>query len=348
MTTRRRWLWIVVPVAVLISAAPAGAVTTTVDARGQLAVNGAAQFPIGLAAPSSAIPQLSAAGVTFYQYAPPTGVAWSTPLALSDAHAYDHAAASNGAWVWMNLRQDNTAAPWFNITGNELSGVVSALTGDPGLGVWRGAGEPNMHRMDPSRVASPGIDPAHLWATIEAASGTQADLAAYSKLSQINGVDVYPINLKNTAPHLHRVGVWTHTELEASLPNRAIWTTLGVCSAAAHDASGEYIFPTYAQTRFMAWDAIINGARGITFFGADHPNCMSAADKAAGFNWAWWNTAGARVVAELHRWSPEIAGQHAIIQPAKTGTERMRFVAPSDARIVATLNLRTYTVTITR
>ena len=201
--------------------------------------------------------------------------------------------------------------------------------------------------MSPDRVASPSIDPAHVWATIEAATGTTADLAAYSKLSQINGIDVYPVNLTHPKPHLHNVGVWTHTELEASLPNRAIWTTLGVCSAQAHNASGAYVLPTYTQTRFMAWDAIINGARGLTFFGTDHQNCMSAADHGpAGFNWTWWNTAGQRVVAELHRYSAAIAGQHNIILPAKTGTEQMRFVGGGE-RITATLNLKTYTVTIT-
>jgi hypothetical protein len=41
----------------------------------------------------------------------------------------------------------------------------------------------------------------------------------------------------------------------------------------------------------MVYDAIINGARGISFFGGNNPHCWTRTDRRYGWNWTFWNRA---------------------------------------------------------
>jgi hypothetical protein len=38
------------------------------------------------------------------------------------------------------------------------------------------------------------------------------------------------------------------------------------------------VLPTFQQERYMAYDAILNGARALTFFGGNQPGCFSGTD----------------------------------------------------------------------
>ena len=59
------------------------------------------------------------------------------------------------------------------------------------------------------------------------------------------------------------------------------------------------IFPTLRQERFMAYQAIIAGARGLVFFGGDITKAMNPEDAASGWNWTFWHTVLKPVVQEL-------------------------------------------------
>lgn len=50
----------------------------------------------------------------------------------------------------------------------------------------------------------------------------------------------------------------------------------------------------------MMYDAIINGARGLSFFGGTVALCWNTSDAAAGWNWTYWNNVLADLVRELH------------------------------------------------
>ena len=54
----------------------------------------------------------------------------------------------------------------------------------------------------------------------------------------------------------------------------------------------------------MIYDAIINGARGLAFFGGDSPGCWSARDRAYGWNWTFWNAALKSLIQEISADSP--------------------------------------------
>jgi hypothetical protein len=58
-------------------------------------------------------------------------------------------------------------------------------------------------------------------------------------------------------------------------------------------------FPTLQQERFMAYQAIVNGARGLVFFGGHLTQVASPADAAAGWNWTFWERVLRPLVTEL-------------------------------------------------
>jgi hypothetical protein len=59
------------------------------------------------------------------------------------------------------------------------------------------------------------------------------------------------------------------------------------------------IFPTIREERFMAYQAIVAGARGLVFFGGDLAQVMRPVDAAAGWNWTFWHTVLKPLVQEL-------------------------------------------------
>jgi hypothetical protein len=58
-------------------------------------------------------------------------------------------------------------------------------------------------------------------------------------------------------------------------------------------------FPSNADLRFIAYQAIANGARGLVFFGGHLTEVMSPADATAGWNWTFWTQALRPLVQQL-------------------------------------------------
>jgi hypothetical protein len=171
--------------------------------------------------------------------------------------------------------------------------------------MWKGRDEPWYSDIAPSalqfaycRVTSRGdpswcdgeapLDPSRLWVTIEAPRGTAADLAPYSSVTDVHGVDIYPVTIKHLSPNLQAVGDWTAT-LASIAPLQPVWTTIQICSSGSSDkTTGAYILPTYQQERYMAYDAILNGAKALTFYGGNNTPCFSGSDATYGWNWSFW------------------------------------------------------------
>jgi hypothetical protein len=57
--------------------------------------------------------------------------------------------------------------------------------------------------------------------------------------------------------------------------------------------------PSNDELRFMAYQAIVNGASGLAFFGGHLTEVMSPADAAAGWNWSFWRQALEPLVRQL-------------------------------------------------
>ncbi len=310
---------------------PVAGIVSSFTGSGGYVIAGKPSFPIGLSNPppldsrtpsgADGLDAVVKAGVSIFRVGP-LSQPWSNTT-IDYAKAWDEAALQRGVHTWVSLGDTvGSAAPGAR-SDAVLTKVVTSLLSDPsaaGLGLWKGADEPNWGgptaaelRFSYCRVTSrgkpawcggePSLDPNHLWVTIEAPHGTAAQLAAYSRVTDTNGVDVYPVTITAARPDLHQVGVWTRT-LASITPDHSVWTTLQICSSASHDRSGDFVVPTRTQERYMIYDAIINGARGLSFFGGDNPACWDLSDKNTGWNWTFWNSTLEPLVEEIGTQSP--------------------------------------------
>jgi hypothetical protein len=304
--------------------------TTTFDRSRTIQFDGRATFPIVLSPGpplnsttpwgTDGLAETTTAGANMYR----TGVGgiWS-PADIQTALAWDRATAALHAYTWPNLGGYSQALPGSPEDAG-LANVVDTLTSDPSgsaIAMWKGRDEPWWSDIAPSalqfaycRVTSRGnpawcdgevpLDPSQLWVTIEAPKGTAADLEPYSSVTDVHGVDIYPVTLVQPFANLHRVGSWT-SSLASVTPLGPVWTTLQICASGSYDkTTGEFILPTFQQERYMAYDAILNGAKALTFFGGNNANCFSGTDAQYGWNWTFWTSVLKPLVQQLSGTSP--------------------------------------------
>jgi hypothetical protein len=328
----------------------AAAAVTTVDRHGTTLVDGRKVFPIVLAkgpergsttpAGLDALDEVASAGVNFLKVGPASTV-WSD-ADTADAIGWNLEAAKRGIHTWINLSTLSRARPgsWEE---TQLRRVISSLERDPSgraIGMWKGAEEPWRYRIPPAslgfayclatsrgREGCAGRRPAdsdHLWVTVQAPRGSPPGLTRYSAVTDVHGVNRYPVALGNPNPALHEVGLWTDT-LARSTPNGSVWTTLQVCWSWSYDASGNFALPTKREERFMIYDSILNGARNLAFYGANNPKCWGAVDAVYRWNWTFWNEVLAPLVREINARSP--------IAPALVNPGSTRRLASDDASV---------------
>jgi hypothetical protein len=307
------------------------AADTSYDSTRTILFNGKPTFPLvlspgpplGSTTPwgTNGFAETSLAGANVYRVGS-GGATWSAND-ISSVLAYDRAAAALHVYTWPNLGGYALATPGSPEDAG-LANVIDTLTNDPSgsaIAMWKGRDEPWWGGFYPSqlqfaycRVTGRGnpawcsgespLDPGHLWVTIEAPHGPAADLTLFNPVTDIHGVDDYPVTLSHPDPNLHSVGTWTAL-MNSLRPARPVWTTLQICSSGAWDkATGEFVVPTYEQERYMAYDAIVNGARSLTFFGGNAPGCWSGTDAQYGWNWTFWQGVLKPIVQQLSATSP--------------------------------------------
>jgi hypothetical protein len=330
------------------------------DASGGFVVGGRPTFLIALSNPpplSGETPagrpgavEIAHAGVNLVRVGP-TWTGW-TRRELEHVLAWERVAVQLGIHTWVRLNTFAATKPHWGGDAR-LGVVVHALTGSPfaaGIGLWEGADEPWSRRISahslafaycrvssrgpPSACAGvPVLDGQHLLVTVLAPHGTPAELAPYSRVTDSLGVDVYPVTLDNPySPDLHEVGLWTRT-IAAITRDHAVWTTLQICARNAYNKkTGAYVVPTAYEERYMVYDAIINGARGISFFGGNNPRCWNSVDRRFRWNWTFWNNALDGLIEQIRSRSglgPALdnAASNHVLQTNDPGTEAISRVA---------------------
>jgi hypothetical protein len=323
-----------------LAAATANSAVTRLDPYGTVLLNGRKVFPIVLAkgpprgattpAGADALSEVAAAGVTFLKIGPASGV-WSD-ADTADAIAWNREAAERALYTWINLSTLTRARPgsWQE---TRLRRVIAALEQDPGgraIGMWKGTEEPWRYRIPPAslgfayclatsrgRGGCAGRAPAdsdHLWVTVQAPRGSPLGLRRYSAVTDVHGVNYYPVSAGNSNPALHGVGLWTE-RLARATPNRSVWTTLQICWSWSGDRNGNFLLPTRHEQRYMIYDAILNGARHLAFYGGHSPKCWSAVDSVFRWSWTYWNDVLAGLIREINATSPIAA---ALVNPGST------------------------------
>ena len=146
--------------------------------------------------------------------------------------------------------------------------------------------------------ADRGVDGKHPLVIIQAPRGAVADLVPYRPAFDITGADIYPISYPpglhaGTAEQGHQRRRGHHAKIAArrgqqgaldDAPDRLERRRPLTASTRQRAA-----LPSLFQERFMAYQAIVNGARGIVFFGG-HLIEIARPSTPGGWNWTFWET----------------------------------------------------------
>ena len=346
-----------------------------IDDHGVLVLDGTEVFPLVLSnAPPSDRPapngrnglaEVAAAGVNFMR----TGIGdWSLKqlgAQLAAERALLDAAHAHGlhGWSWLGTVANLPATtPGRPPSPQEqlLTRLADGLQGHPALGAYKGIDEPANPFRGKNVVAPAGmvrarrrlatIDPAHPVVVTQAPLGTVKQLARYRDTFDVTGADVYPVtyppavHTRTANKDVSVVGDVTRKMVEAA-GGKPVWMTLQIAwSGTARSKSHPAVvprFPSLHDERFMAYQAIANGARGLAFFGGHLTQVASPADAEAGWNWTFWK----QVLAPLVRELSSASLRPALVAPAahaavKAGARDVELAARNDGTFLYVIAVR--------
>lgn len=235
---------------------------------------------------------------------------------LAAERALLDAAAAHGlqCWVWLGTLTNLPSGA----SGDALRRVVETLRGHPALGAWKGHDEPRnpfnpAHSVPPANLARghrvvATLDPDHPLVIIQAPRGSVDGLVPYRPAFDIGGVDIYPISyppgIHSDQPNkdLSVVGDMTQW-IRRAAGAKPVWVTLQIAWSGTIPTKQKPDlvprFPSNAELRFMAYQAIANGARGLAFFGGHVTAVQSPQDARSGWNWTFWRESLEGLVREL-------------------------------------------------
>ena len=286
-------------------------------------------FPIGLSngpPPGSKAPngrnglaEVAAAGVTFIRTGRADWSAQQIDAQIAAERTQLDAAGAHGlhGWLWLgdlpNLPVGATSPE-----AKLLSAVADGVQGHAALLAYKGIDEPRNPFRGANWIRPAGlvrayellhrIDSTHPVVITQAPIGTVAQFQPYRPAFDITGADVYPVSYppgthtqtKNT--DISVVGDITKKMVQAA-GTKPVWMTLQIAwsGIAPSSQNPKHVprFPTLQQERFMAYQAIVNGARGLVFFGGHLTQVATPADAAAGWNWTFWERVLRPLVSEL-------------------------------------------------
>ena len=299
---------------------------------GRFFVDGAPVFPIGftLGPPPGAVApngrngmaELRKEGFTFQQWQCPKG-AWG-PAKEAELDALLKEAGQQGMHVAIWIADLAGVVPSDTARVAELKRVVTKYRDSPALFLWKGVDEPQWGKVpvDNLRVFDETVhqlDPAHpVWVT-QAPRGTAADLQPYSKFFDVGAIDLYPVSYPpgmhsgNGNRNLSAVGDYTLLIRKAMDYRKPAMMTLQICWSGVIKPGKTLRFPTFPDERYMSYQAIIDGAHGLLYFGGTLKPCLDERDAAYGWNWTFYHHVLHRVLDEFR---PDGPLYPALIAPA--------------------------------
>jgi hypothetical protein len=315
-----------------------------IDATGCLVVGGRKVFPLGLSeAPPpdgqtrdgrNAWAEISSAGVNFIRSGLRT---WSLPqidAQIAAERARMDAAVARGMYCWPRLgNAGNLPAAAGSTEEQLLLRIANGLKDHAALGAYKGVDEPAWGQIAAdglvrARTKLRSVDTDHPVVITQAPLGTPASLMAYQPSFDVTGADIYPIayppgehsDLPNK--DISVVGDVTK-KMVGVAGGKPVWMTLQIAWSGITPSQQRPAlvprFPTLFEERFMAYQAIVHGARGLIFFGGQLTQVMRPRDAQLGWNWTFWEQVLRPLLVELT--SPSVA-------PALT--------APVDVAVTAT------------
>jgi hypothetical protein len=293
-------------------------------ATGSLVIDGAKVFPIGLSeAPQpdgqthdgrNAWDEVSSAGVNFVRSGMREWRLQQVEAQIAAERARMDAAAAHGMYVWPRLgNAGNLPAAQGSIEEQLLVRIANGLKSHAGLGAYKGVDEPAWGRVPAAGLARARtklrtVDPDHPVVITQAPRGSVKSLTSYRPAFDITGADIYPVAYP-TGRHsdlpnrdISVVGDVTKKMVGAA-GTKPVWMTLQIAwsGVTPNRQRPELVprFPTLQEERFMAYQAIVSGARGLIFFGGQLTQVMRPRDAQLGWNWTFWDQVLRPLVVEL-------------------------------------------------
>jgi hypothetical protein len=293
-------------------------------ATGSLIVNGQKIFPIGLSeAPQpegqtpdgrNAWAEVATAGVNFVRSGLREWNLQQIDAQIAAERARMDAAAVHGMFCWPRLgNAGNLPAAQGSAEEQILVQLGNGLKTHAALGAYKGADEPAWGGIPAAGLARARtklrtVDPDHPIVIIQAPLGKVASLTPYRPAFDITRADIYPVayppgnhsDLPNK--DISVVGDVTKKMVNAA-GTKPIWMTLQIAwsGITTNQQRPNLVprFPNPQEERFMAYQAIVNGARGLVFFGGQLTQVMRPRDAQVGWNWTFWNQVLRPLLVEL-------------------------------------------------
>jgi len=308
---------------ICIASASSFAAKCTINEDMVFVIDGKKVFPIGFTMPpppdgktptgKNGIDELHAAGATFLR----TGVMatnWDEATFDTQQKWLD-AAARNGMYVLFNLREASSIDAKTPKREELLRKILARFKDHPAMACWKGIDEPQWrkHPIEPMVNAYKLIkelDPDHpIWVN-HAPRGEIEDLKPYNVTLDITGADIYPIGYPPGTHSLRpnktisMVGDYTKMMMEVADNKRPVCMVLQISWSGVIKEGKTLRFPSFAEERFMTYQAIINGSRGLLYFGGHIGKACSPEDARLGWNWTFWNRVLRPVIEEIGDKSP--------------------------------------------
>ena len=347
----------------------------TIDrATGSLRIGGRKVFPLGLSngpplggmTPDgvNGLKAVADAGATFIRTGRGNWSRGQLAEQLAAERAQLDAAAAHGLHCWLYLGElpdlpARAAGQQASAREQMLSSIAASFKDHPGLGAYKGVDEPRNPLRGNNWIRPDGLvravrrlkalDPNHPLVIIQAPRSTVAQLTPYRPTFDITGADIFPIAYPPGAHSdlanrdISVVGDVTRKMMRAA-GGKPVWTTLQIAwSGTVVSAKKPNVvprFPTLHELRFMAYQAIITGARGLMFFGGHLTQIARPVDARAGWNWTFWELALRPLLEELS----STAVAPALVAPAgprvRTSAKDLDLVTRREGRFLYLLAAR--------
>ncbi len=141
------------------------------------------------------------------------------------------------------------------------------------LSEWCNYVDPLYEQLERGTDVIRKADPQHVLWFNHAPRNSMEDLTRFGTVADIVGCDIYPVPPDSSNGHsdlidktITSVGAYTR-RMAKSAPGKPVWMVLQGFGWKDIGGGGSTARPTYSQTRFMAYDAIVYGARGILYWG---------------------------------------------------------------------------------
>lgn len=293
------------------------------DENNVLLVNGKKVFPLGATkapppgakAPSGkmGLQELREGGINFMRTGSgPDG--WNEKT-IAEEDRLMAAGAKYGVRCWVFLRELASVKDGDAKRETMLRRVITRYKDHPGLFMWKGEDEPEWGKRPVAPQARAReiirqLDPAHPLVLIQAPRGTVETLRPYNAVCDVTGADIYPIGYPPGAhslepnKELSMVGDYTRKMMAVAGGKMPVWMVLQIAWSGVVKPGKTLRYPTFFEERFMVYEAIINGARGLNFFGGNVEAAWAPEDAPYQWNWTFWRRVLRPLLEEINEWSP--------------------------------------------